>query len=103
MAASTRTYRLGPDAGQGVIKTTRAGRDARGGDYLSIDVTRGVAKATAPAETALAETGADETAADELSAATAQAELDLGSLVVREGAGGARPLSASDRRDIEST
>ena len=31
------------------------------------------------------------------------AELDLGSLVVREGTGGARPLTDSDRRDIEST
>jgi polyisoprenoid-binding protein YceI len=31
------------------------------------------------------------------------AELDLGSLAVREGTGGARPLTDSDRRDIEST
>ena len=39
----------------------------------------------------------------DLSGATVTAELDLGSLVVREGTGGARPLSDSDRRDIEST
>jgi YceI-like domain len=103
MADSTRTYRLGPDAGQVVIKTTRAGLAARVGHDLSIDVSRWSADVTAPGGTALAETGAEETAADELSAATVTAELDLGSLVVREGTGGARPLSASDRRDIEST
>jgi hypothetical protein len=103
MAASTRTYRLGPDAGQVVIKTTRAGLAARVGHDLSIDVGRWSADITVPGGTALAETGADGTAADELSAATVTAELDLGSLVVREGTGGARPLSASDRRDIEST
>ena len=103
MAASTRTYRLGPDAGRVVISTTRAGLAARVGHDLSIDVSRWSADVTVPGETALAETGADETAADELSAAAVTAELDLGSLVVREGTGGARPLSASDRRDIEST
>jgi hypothetical protein len=102
MAASTGTYRLGPDAGRVVIKTTRAGLAARVGHDLSIDVSRWSADITVPGAvpggTALAETGADE-----LSAATVAAELDLGSLVVREGTGGARPLSASDRRDIEST
>ena len=103
MADSTRTYRLGPDAGQVVIKTTRAGLAARVGHDLSIDVSRWSADITVPGGTALAETGADGTAADELSAATVTAELDLGSLVVREGTGGARPLSTSDRRDIEST
>jgi hypothetical protein len=98
MAASTGTYRLGPDAGRVVIKTTRAGLAARVGHDLSIDVTRWSADVTVPGGTALAETGADA-----LSAATVTAELDLGSLAVREGTGGARPLSDSDRRDIEST
>jgi hypothetical protein len=102
MAASTGTYRLGPDAGRVVIKTTRAGLAARVGHDLSIDVSRWSADIAVPGAvpggTALAEAGADQ-----LSAATVTAELDLGSLVVREGTGGARPLSASDRRDIEST
>jgi YceI-like domain len=103
MAASTGTYRLGPDAGRVVIKTTRAGLAARVGHDLTLDVTRWSADITvpggAPAEAAPAEAapGCD------LSAATVTAELDLGSLVVREGTGGARPLSDSDRRDIEST
>ena len=89
MAASTGTYRIGPDAGRVVIKTTRAGLAARVGHDLTLDVTRWSADITVPG--------------DDLSAATVGAELDLGSLVVREGTGGARPLTASDRRDIEST
>jgi hypothetical protein len=108
MAASTGTYRLGPDAGRVVISTTRAGLAARVGHDLTLDVTRwsaditvpgGVPAQAAPAQAAPAEAvpGGD------LSAATVTAELDLGSLVVREGTGGARPLSDSDRRDIEST
>ncbi len=97
MAASTGTYRLGPDAGRVVIKTTRAGLAARVGHDLAIDVTRWSADITVP-QAAAAESGGDD-----LTAATVSAELDLGSLVVREGTGGARPLSDSDRRDIEST
>jgi hypothetical protein len=102
MAASTGTYRLGPDAGGVVIKTTRAGLAARVGHDLSIDLTRWSADITVPGAVP-AGTGLAGTGADELSAATVTAELDLGSLVVREGTGGARPLSDSDRRDIEST
>src|ERR1700735_5525978 len=89
MAASTGTYRLGPDSGRVVIKTTRAGLAARVGHDLTLDVPRWSADVTVPG--------------DDLSAATVTAELDLGSLVVREGTGGARPLTDSDRRDIEST
>ena len=113
MAASTVTYRLGPDAGRVVISTTRAGLAARVGHDLTLDVTRWSADITvpggAPAEAAPAEAAPGEAAPAEaapggdLSAATVTAELDLGSLVVREGTGGARPLSDSDRRDIEST
>jgi hypothetical protein len=108
MAASTGTYRLGPDAGRVVIKTTRAGLAARVGHDLTLDVTRWSADITVPgatpAEAAAAEAAPAEAApGGDLSAATVTAELDLGSLVVREGTGGARPLSDSDRRDIEST
>jgi hypothetical protein len=99
MAASTGTYRLGPDAGRVVISTTRAGLAARVGHDLTLDVTRWSADITVPAEAAPAEAAPG----GDLSAATVTAELDLGSLVVREGTGGARPLSDSDRRDIEST
>jgi hypothetical protein len=107
MAASTGTYRLGPDAGRVVIKTTRAGLAARVGHDLTLDVTRWSADVTVPGGVPgeKAENGENGEAApgSDLSAATVTAELDLGSLVVREGTGGARPLSDSDRRDIEST
>src|ERR1700735_2341984 len=98
MAAPTGTYRLGPDNGRVVIKTTRAGLAARVGHDLTLDVTRWSADITVPG-------GLPDAAATGggLAAATVTAELDLGSLVVREGTGGARPLSDSDRRDIEST
>jgi len=86
MAASAGTHRLGPDAGRVVVKTTRAGLAARVGHDLTLELTRWSADVTVPA--------------DDLSAAVVTAELDLGSLVVREGTGGARPLTDSDRRDI---
>jgi hypothetical protein len=38
-----------------------------------------------------------------VTAATITARLDLGSLAVREGTGGAKPLTDSDRRDIKKT
>ena len=103
MAASTVTYRLGPDAGRVVISTTRAGLAARVGHDLTLDVTRWSADITVPGGAPAEAAPAEAAPGGDLSAATVTAELDLGSLVVREGTGGARPLSDSDRRDIEST
>jgi hypothetical protein len=103
MAASTGTYRLGPDAGRVVIKTTRVGLAARVGHDLTLDVTRWSADITVPGGAPAEAAPAEAAPGGDLSAATVTAELDLGSLVVREGTGGARPLSDSDRRDIEST
>ncbi len=92
MAASTGNFRLGPDTGRVVIKTTRAGLAARAGHDLTIEVTRWSAQVEVPAE----EDGG-------LTAATVSAELDLGSLEVREGTGGALPLTDRDRREIKKT
>jgi hypothetical protein len=103
MAASTGTYRLGPDNGRVVIKTTRAGLAARVGHDLTLDVTRWSADITVPGGAPAEAAPAEAAPGGDLSAATVTAELDLGSLVVREGTGGARPLSDSDRRDIESS
>jgi hypothetical protein len=75
-----------------VVKTSRAGLAAKVGHDLVIEVTRWSADITVPGE----DDGG-------MLAATIAAELDLGSLAVREGTGGARPLTDSDRRDIEST
>jgi YceI-like domain len=90
VAAYTGNFRLGPGAGRVVIKTGRAGLAARAGHDLTIEVTRWSATGSVPAE----EDGG-------LTAATVTAELDLGSLEVREGTGGAKPLSDRDRRDIK--
>ena len=90
MAASEGTFRLGPDSGRVVIKTSRAGLAARAGHDLTIEVTRWSARVAVPAE---GDGG--------LAAATISAELDLGSLEVREGTGGAMPLTDRDRREIK--
>jgi polyisoprenoid-binding protein YceI len=92
MADVSGTYRLGPDAGRVVVKTSRAGLAAKVGHDLELEVTRWSADITVPGEDG-----------GGLAAATITAELDLSSLTVRGGSGGARPLTDSDRRDIEST
>src|ERR1700728_1194260 len=92
MADVTGNYRLGPDAGRVIVRTSRAGLAAKAGHDLELEVTRWSADITVP--------GADDGG---LAAAAITAELDLGSLTVRAGSGGARPLTDSDRRDIEST
>ena len=85
----TGSFRLGPDSGRVVIKTGRAGLAARAGHDLTIEVTRWSATVTVPG--------------DGVAAAKVAAELDLGSLAVLEGTGGAKPLSDKDRRDILNT
>ena len=90
MAATTGNFRLGPDAGRVVIKTGRAGLAAKAGHDLTIEVTRWSAQVEVPAE---GDGGQ--------SAATVSADLDLGSLEVREGTGGAMPLTDRDRREIK--
>jgi len=90
VAATTGNFRLGPDAGRVVIKTGRAGLAAKAGHDLTIEVTRWSAQVEVPAE---GDGGQ--------SAATVSAELDLGSLEVREGTGGAMPLTDRDRREIQ--
>ena len=90
MAATTGNFRLGPDTGRVVIKTGRAGLAAKAGHDLTIEVTRWSAQVEVPAE---GDGGQ--------SAATVSAELDLGSLEVREGTGGAMPLTDRDRREIK--
>ena len=90
MAAPSGNFRLGPDAGRVVIKTTRAGLAARAGHDLTIEVTQWSAQVQVPAD----DDGGP-------AAATVSADLDLGSLEVREGTGGALPLTDRDRREIK--
>lgn len=72
-----------------MLKTGRAGLAARAGHDLTIEITRWSAQVEVP------EGG--------VAAATVSADLDLGSLEVREGSGGAKPLSDKDRNDIRKT
>jgi polyisoprenoid-binding protein YceI len=83
------THELGPGAGRLLVKTGREGLAARAGHDLTLEITRWSARVTVPAS-------------GDLAAATVTAELDLGSLAVRTGSGGAKPLSDKDRRDIQA-
>jgi polyisoprenoid-binding protein YceI len=90
VTANTGNFRLGPAAGRVVIKTGRAGLAARAGHDLTIEVTQWSAQVEVPADDA-----------GGVTAAKVTADLDLGSLEVREGSGGAKPLSDGDRREIK--
>jgi polyisoprenoid-binding protein YceI len=90
VTANTGNFRLGPDSGRVVLKTGRAGLAAKAGHDLTIEVTRWSARLEVPGEDAGGET-----------AAQVGADLDLGSLEVREGTGGAKALTDGDRKDIK--
>jgi len=92
VAAITGKFRLGPDNGRVILRTSRAGLAALAGHDLTLEVTRWSAEVELPDE----EAGG-------VTAATVTAELDLGSLSVREGTGGAKPLTDRDRGEIKKT
>ena len=92
MADITGTFRLGPDNGRVVLKTGRQGIAAKAGHDLTIEVTRWSAQVEVPDD-----------AAGGVTAATVSAELDLGSLEIRAGTGGAKPLTDRDRGEIKKT
>jgi len=75
-----------------MLKTGRVGVAARAGHDLTIEVTSWSALIEVPAEDA-----------GGVTAATVSADLDLSSLAVREGTGGVKPLTDSDRADIKKT
>jgi polyisoprenoid-binding protein YceI len=90
VTANTGSFRLGPDTGRVVVKTGRAGLAARAGHDLTIEVTRWSAQVEVPGDDA-----------GGVTAAKITADLDLGSLEVREGTGGAKALTDGDRREIK--
>lgn len=79
-------YRFGPQNGRLLVHTRRQGLAGSLGHDLTIEVTRWSAEA---------DVGAD------LSAGHVSARVDLASLTVLEGRGGAMPLTSGNRRDIE--
>jgi polyisoprenoid-binding protein YceI len=84
------TYELGPGSGRILVKTGREGLAARVGHDLTMEITQWSAHVTVPPDGGFA-------------AAMLTAELDLGSLTVREGTGGAKPLTDRDHRDIQGS
>jgi polyisoprenoid-binding protein YceI len=82
-------YKLGPASGQLLVKTTRTGLGARAGHDLTIEVTRWHAEIIIDAANP--------------SASSVSVEVDTDSLEVREGSGGIKPLTDSDRAQIKTT
>jgi polyisoprenoid-binding protein YceI len=86
---SAGAYRLGPESGRLLVKTTRTGLGAKAGHDLTIEVTRWHGRATIDAATPTN------------SSVTVEVEVD--SLEVREGTGGVKPLTDADRAEIKKT
>jgi polyisoprenoid-binding protein YceI len=83
------SYRLGPEAGQLLVKTSRTGLGAKAGHDLTIEVTRWRGTAVIdPADPA---------------ACSVEVEVDVESFEVRQGTGGVKPLTDADRAEIKRT
>jgi len=82
------TYQLGPKSGQLRVKTTRTGLGARAGHDLTIEVARWhadvVVDTAHPSESSVS------------------VDVDAGSLEVRSGSGGLKPLTDGDRAQIKT-
>ncbi len=78
---------IGPDNGTLTVHTSRAGVAARAGHDLTIEVTRW--------------SGVLELDPSDLGSATLEATIEAGSFEIRDGSGGMKPLSDSDRADIK--
>jgi polyisoprenoid-binding protein YceI len=81
-------HRFGPEHGRIILHTFRDGLAAQAGHDLTIEVTRWSGELTVN---------------EDLSPADLSVQLDLGSLAVREGSGGLKPLTDADRREIAFT
>jgi polyisoprenoid-binding protein YceI len=83
------TYSLGPAQGSLLIKTGRTGLGKRAGHDLTIEATQWEATATVdPADPG---------------GSTVSVTIEVGSLAVREGTGGVKPLTDGDRAEIKRT
>lgn len=89
MTSTNGSYRLGPDTGRLLVRTSRTGLGRKAGHDLTIEVTRWSADAVV------------DTAEPGLSSVSVTAEVD--SFEVREGLGGVKPLTDSDRAEIGKT
>jgi polyisoprenoid-binding protein YceI len=87
MPDTARRYRIGPGSGRLLVRTSRQGFAAKVGHDLTIEVTRW--------------SGEVDTGGDDPSAASVTATIELDSFAVREGTGGALPLTAKDKTEID--
>ncbi|MGX4693598.1 YceI family protein [Streptomyces sp. JNUCC 63] len=89
MTLSDGTYGFGPPAGHLLIKTSRAGLGRKAGHDLTIEATRwsgnAVVVASDPGKSSVTVT------------------VETGSLTVREGTGGLKPLTDADKEEIKRT
>lgn len=83
------THRLGPEAGQLLLRTSRTGLGSKAGHDLTIEITRWTAVALVSA------------ASPANSSVTV--DVDATSFAVRQGTGGVKPLTDGDRADIKRT
>jgi polyisoprenoid-binding protein YceI len=81
-------HQLGTHRGRIVLRTYRDGLAAQAGHDLTIEITRWSGELTVN---------------DDLTPADLTVTVDMGSLVVREGTGGLKPLTDRDRREIAVT
>lgn len=89
MESSDGTYRLGPETGRLLVKTNRTGLGRKAGHDLTIEVTRW-----------FGEVVVDD---PEHAPSSVSATIEVDSLEVREGVGGLKPLTDSDRAEIKKT
>ncbi len=87
MAANGGRHRFGPDGGRLTLRTYRTGLAAQAGHDLTIEVTR----------------WSGELDGDDRNPVRLEAHIDMGSLQIREGIGGVKPLTDRDRREIAAT
>jgi len=93
MAVAGGSYRLGPEAGQLLVKTSRTGLGAKAGHDLTIEVTRWHGTAVIdPADPAACSVEVE-----------VEVEVDVESFEVRQGSGGVKPLTDADRAEVKQT
>src|SRR5262245_36995636 len=88
MAMADGTYRLGPESGELLLKTSRSGMGRRAGHDLVIEVTGWEGQVTL--------------AGGEPDKATVSVRVEVDSLEVRDGLGGVKPLTDKDRAEIKN-
>jgi polyisoprenoid-binding protein YceI len=88
MAIHAGRHQFGTESGRIALRTFREGLVAGAGHDLTIEVARW---------------SADLVVAEDLSPVSLKVSADLGSLVVREGTGGLKPLTDRDKREISVT